>query len=78
MNTRIYVVHDKGADAARLVEAASAAAAVRHVAINRYTVTAASPKQIAHHMARGVHVETAGEKSPEQLEIEAAQAGLRG
>lgn len=47
----------------RLVEANSAAAALRHVATDKYTVeTMANPTEIAHLMAGGVTLETVGAK----------------
>lgn len=59
--TRLYRVYDGEACASRLVEATSAAAAVRHVATKRYRVDVAKPKDIADMMSGGVKVERAGE-----------------
>lgn len=60
--TRIYFVKDDDDD--RLIEATSAAAAIRHAAIGRYSATVAKPKEIADLMANGKKVEQA---KPEQL-----------
>jgi len=59
MNTRIYKINDKENGAVRLVEANSAAQALRHVAAERYEATTASPKDVAAAMANGTTVETA-------------------
>lgn len=61
MQTRIYVVMQKSTtgDQNRLVEATSAAAAVRYCARNVYEAKAASPKDIASVMSAGVKVESA-------------------
>lgn len=56
--TRIYVVlQNGGTPARRLVEATSAAQAVRHCAQEQYQAAAASPKDIANLMAEGVRLE---------------------
>lgn len=60
--TRIYVIIQKGtsdADGFRLVEATSAAQAIRHCARNVYTAQAATPKDIARLMGTGVTIENA-------------------
>lgn len=57
MQTRIYVViHD---DEKRLVEATSAAQAIRHCVRPRYNARAASPKDVATMLASGARVERA-------------------
>lgn len=58
--TRIYVVIEGGAEAGkRLVEATSAAQAIRHCARNVYTAQAATPKDIAALMSSDVKIEQA-------------------
>jgi len=57
--TRIYVV-TFGVEQ-RLVEATSAAQAIRHCVADRYTARPASPKDIALQMSAGVSLEKAGE-----------------
>lgn len=61
METRIYIVRSRGVDPTptRLVEAASAAQAVRHVVKSQYHVEACTPKVIASVMSSGVMVEDA-------------------
>ncbi len=56
--TRIYRVSDEE-EAGFLVEAASAASALRHVAAKRFRVEIAKPKDIAQMMADGAKVEDA-------------------
>lgn len=55
--TRIYQVHD--GESVRLIDAASAAAAIRHAAIGKYKASPASAREVANIMATGVKVETA-------------------
>lgn len=62
--TRLYVVQD--GDNERLIEATSAASAIRHAALDRYTANIAKPKTIADLMANGVRVEQA---KPDQLTL---------
>lgn len=60
--TRIYVVLQRGTtdvDGHRLVEATSAAQAIRHCVQNKYEAKAASPRDVAAHMGRGVRIERA-------------------
>lgn len=62
--TRIYVVLQKGTadqDGHRLVEATSAAQAIRHCAQAQYEVKAAQPKDVAALMSSGVQIEKAVE-----------------
>lgn len=62
--TRIYVVLQRGTadqDGHRLVEATSAAQAIRHCAQAQYEVKAATPKDIAGLMGSGIAVEKATE-----------------
>lgn len=64
METRIYVVLQKGTsttDGHRLVEASSAAQAIRHCAKHVYEAKAATPKDIANFMSSGVAIEKASE-----------------
>lgn len=62
--TRIYIVRDPEIDGAEeLVEASSASAAMRHVATRRYTVKAATPKEVAELMQNGIRMQTAGEEA---------------
>ena len=55
--TRIYVVINK--ESKRLVEAGSAAQAIRHCVRNQYSAKAATPKEIAAFMGAGYGVEKA-------------------
>lgn len=55
--TRIYYVAD--GHETRLIDATSAAAAIRHCAVRRYRYGVAKPKQIADLMASGIRVEQA-------------------
>ena len=57
MQTRIYYVAD--GHETRLIEATSAATAIRHCAVKRYRYGVAKPKQIADLMANGARVEQA-------------------
>jgi hypothetical protein len=68
--SRIYSVLDGDIDAVRLIEATSAAAAIRHVAAQRYRVSIAKPKDVAYHMAQGVKVEQAKRPIAEAVEAE--------
>lgn len=56
--TRIYLVDERGASV-RLVEASSAAQAIRHVVRHKFTAHAATPKAVATLMARGIVLEQA-------------------
>ena len=58
--TRIYAV--TSGTATRLIEATSAAAAVRHVALQIYSASIAKPADIVAAMTAGVTVEKAGEE----------------
>jgi hypothetical protein len=58
---RIYVVDD--GDKRRLIEASSAAQAIRHCAKHQYTVKIATPKEVASLMQHAVQVEHAGDDS---------------
>ena len=73
--TRIYVVREAvGADVmvSHLVEATSAAAAIRHCALDRYSATPAKPRDVVDCMAAGVKVEVA---APEQQSIPLGEQG---
>lgn len=62
----LYEIVTKGAEAKRLVEADSAAQAVRHCANDMFTArTVSKPTEIAHLMNSGVKLEKAGETPPE-------------
>jgi len=68
-NTRIYVVLDHGGTKKhRLVEATSAAQAIRHCARNVYEAKPATPKALAAIMSAGVQIERATEtqQQPQQ------------
>lgn len=60
MITRIYVVIDKATSEKRLIEATSAAQAIRHCVANKYSAKPATPKEIAQFMTSGLTVEKAG------------------
>lgn len=60
-STRIYEVRNTEGDFSRLVEAASASQAVRHVTKAQYKVSVPSAMEVAKAMAGGAKVETAGE-----------------
>jgi len=58
--TRIYVVMSKtdtGGEDRRLIEAGSAAQAIRYVVRHKYVAKAAAPKDLAALMTNGVRVE---------------------
>jgi len=57
-STRIYVVMQKG-KAIRLVEATSAAQAIRYCAQQEYQAKVASAKDVAEASRSGIHVENA-------------------
>lgn len=59
MQTRIYVVVH--GEERRLVEATSAAQAIRHCVRNKYSAKAATPKEIALLMGHGLTVEKAAD-----------------
>ena len=62
--TRIYVVKQKGSgDTQRLIDATSAAAAIRYCARNLYEAKAAGPRDIADLMAGGQRIERANEEA---------------
>ena len=61
MQTRIYVV--LCGDEKRLVEASSAAQAIRHCVKDRYTAKVANTKELAQAMKEGLQVEQAGAES---------------
>lgn len=68
--TRIYRIAD--GDNVRLVEAANPAQALRHCALQRYTIAPAKATDVAYLMGKGVQVERAG------ADDEAEAAGVRG
>lgn len=59
MQTRIYKVTLKGGHNVRLVEAASAAQAVRHVVKDEFIAEVATTKEVAYAMNAGAKVESA-------------------
>lgn len=64
METRIYVIEQKGAAVGgerRLVEATSQAQAIRYCAQNAYSALPAKPKDVATLLSSGVIVEKATE-----------------
>jgi hypothetical protein len=61
--SRIYVVEDSEVNDCLLVEASSAAQALRYVAAKRYQVSVPSPKRVAQLMGEGARLQTAGEES---------------
>lgn len=67
MTTRIYSVESQ--DSFALVEAKSKAAALRHVAFQRYKVGIAGQKVLIGALKDGVKIETAGEE-PEEAAAE--------
>ena len=58
MATRIYIV--KTRNEVHLVEAANPSQAIRHVTTAGVTCEAASSKDVAEHMSKGVKLEVAG------------------
>lgn len=67
--SRIYVVDEKSTTTAgqrRLVEASSAAQAIRHCVSNVYTAQAAGPKDVAELMGAGIRIERATETQTQQ------------
>ena len=66
MQTRIYYVAD--GHETRLIEATSAATAIRHCAVKRYRYGVAKPKEVARLMAQGVKVERATNEAQEGSE----------
>lgn len=66
MTTRIYVVLDKASGEKRLVDASSAAQAIRHCVSVKYSAKPATPKDIATFMSSGVHVEKVGDSQTAQ------------
>lgn len=65
MQTRIYAILTKkaGDSQPRLVEATSAAQAIRYCAQNLYSAKPATPREVASYMQSGVVVESATENS---------------
>lgn len=61
MNTRIYLVSQDVGNK-YLVDAATPAQALRHVAAGMFDVKVATPHDVARLVADGVKVETAGEQ----------------
>lgn len=68
METRIYVVMQTDKPH-RLVEATSAAQAIRHCASKEYSAKIARPKDVAGMLAVGTKVENANESEPSQKQI---------
>lgn len=66
MQTRIYLVtNTQRGLPARLIEAASAAQAIRHVVSKEYAAVVPTTKEVAHAMAAGIQVEAATSGAPE-------------
>lgn len=61
--SRIYEVSDSEVNDCLLVEATSAAQALRYVATKRYKVDVPSPKRVAQLMGEGARLHTAGEET---------------
>jgi len=57
--TRIYTVKRRGATSVRLVRATSQAQALRHVALDEYTVEVAGQDELVRALHDGADVETA-------------------
>lgn len=66
--TRIYVV--LSGDTHRLVEAGTAAQAIRYCVRNLYSAKAVTPKELAGLMRSGLHVEVAGTETAGAPETE--------
>lgn len=64
MTTRIYAV--ESGDSFNLVEAKSKAAALRHVAAKRYSVSVASQRVLIGALKDGVKIEVAGEEPADE------------
>ncbi len=73
MQTRIYVVLNKADQSRRLVEAATAAQAVRHCVQNVYEAKVAGSKEVASLMREGFQLEVASGKAPKGEAAEAAE-----
>jgi hypothetical protein len=65
---RIYAVTNKENGSTRLVMAANAAQALRHVTQAGFTVKAANAVEVGRHMAGGIQLETAGESHVAQAQ----------
>ena len=68
IETRIYVVMSKtdtGGEDRRLIEAGSAAQAIRFVVRHRYAAKAASPKDLAALMTNGIRIEKVSDDNTE-------------
>jgi hypothetical protein len=74
--SRIYEVQVKGSPVVRLVDAVSAAQALRHVAKQQFEVTLPTTKRVAYLMGKGIVPEDATRLPADP--IEANQAGIRG
>ena len=73
--TRIYVVRETGSVGAaglRLIDATSAATAIRHCTLDRFSAKPAKPRDVAELMAKGVKIEQA---KPEQQSIPLGEQG---
>lgn len=74
MITRIYVVLEKSTGEKRLIDATSAAQAIRHCVSVKYSAKPATPKEIAAAMSSGLTVETAGEYDMPSTPVPSATA----
>lgn len=61
MNTRIYKVWDLVTGDTRLIDASSAAQAVRHVAVGKFSAKIPTTKEVADLVAKGAKVEAAAQ-----------------
>jgi hypothetical protein len=73
MQTRIYVVINKQDQSKRLVEASTAAQAIRHCVRTVYTAKVAGTKEVAGLMRSGYAVEVAGDETPAASHSDAEQ-----
>lgn len=62
MQSRIYAVTDKLSGSARLIQAQSAAQAIKHVANDMFDVKAATAAVVANLMSKGTKVEAPSEE----------------
>lgn len=73
-STRPYLIHRRdGTGSPRLIEAGSPASVLRHVALETFTVKAATGREVAALMRKGVALETAGEETPSAPPAPAAE-----
>ena len=68
MQTRIYTVRSLTHEKPWLVEATSAAQAIRHVVSSEYMAQVATTKEVAQCMAHGILVQKANAQDPRPIE----------